>query len=174
MFCRENENSEIKLPVGERGKIRMQKLYFLSKRCDGCGACEVACLEKHSQSQSIFMTKMEQPSPKPRISVKRSGNQYWATVCQQCTEAMCVGACMTGAMQYSTTGEVIHNTKQCVGCFMCVMVCPFGAIPINEAKQVKKCNLCKDEKTPPCVGSCSRKALFYGTPEEYEMKVAGD
>ncbi|KJS49395.1 4Fe-4S dicluster domain-containing protein [Desulfosporosinus sp. BICA1-9] len=155
--------------------MRVQKLFFISKHCDGCQACEVACLEKHSQSQSIFMTKMEQPSPQPRIKVKRSGNQYWATVCQHCNEAMCVGTCMTGALQYSATGEVFHNAKQCVGCWMCIMACPFGAIAtLNEAKKASKCDLCKGEKTPPCVASCSRQALLYGTPEDYEMKVAGD
>jgi anaerobic carbon-monoxide dehydrogenase iron sulfur subunit len=155
--------------------IRVRKIYFLTKRCDGCQACEVACLEKHSKSQSIFMTKMEHPSPQPLIKVKRSGNQYWATICQHCTEAPCVRACMAGAMQYSENGEVYHNTKQCVGCWMCVMVCPFGAIvPLSEEKKANKCDLCKDEKTPPCVAACSREALFYGSPEEYEMKVVGD
>ena len=155
--------------------MRVQKLFFISKHCDGCQACEAACLEKNSQSQSIFMTKMEQPSPQARIKVKKLGNQYWATVCQHCSDSMCVRACMTGAMQYSSEGEVFHSTNKCVGCWMCIMVCPFGAIaPLSEAKKASKCDLCKDDKSPPCVAVCSRQALFYGTPEEYEMKVAGD
>lgn len=153
----------------------MKKLFIISKHCDGCQACEVACLEKKSKSQSIFMAKMEQSSRQPSIKVKKSGDKYWTTVCQHCTEAMCVRACMTGAMQYSLAGEVFHDVNKCVGCWMCIMVCPFGAIStINEAKKASKCDLCKDEKTPPCVASCSRQALLYGTPEEYEMKVAGE
>lgn len=153
----------------------MQKLFLIYKRCDGCQACELACLEKHSLSQSIFMAKMEQSSPQSRIKISKAGSKYWARICQHCSEAMCVGACMTGAMQYSSEGDVFHDPNKCVGCWMCIMVCPFGAISaLNEAAKASKCDLCKDEKTPPCAASCSRQALFYGTPEEYEMKVAGE
>ncbi|WP_242832422.1 4Fe-4S dicluster domain-containing protein [Desulfosporosinus orientis] len=121
------------------------------------------------------MTKMEKPTLQPRIRVKKSGNQYWATVCQHCSESMCVRACMTGAMQHSPTGEVFHDAKKCVGCWMCIMVCPFGAIvSLSEVKKAGKCDLCKDEKIPPCVARCPQQALIYGTSEEYEMKVAGD
>ncbi|WP_282433058.1 4Fe-4S dicluster domain-containing protein [Desulfosporosinus youngiae] len=121
------------------------------------------------------MSKLERPSPQPRIRVRQSGNQYWATICQHCTDSMCVRACMTGAMKFSPMGEVFHNPDKCVGCWMCIMVCPFGAIASrSEIKKASKCDLCKDEKTLPCVASCSQQALFYGTPEEYEMKVAGD
>ena len=155
--------------------MRMQKIYFRPERCDGCRACELACMEKHSQTQSVFMAGLEQPSPLPRIKVEKSGTQYGAVVCQHCIEAMCVEACMTGAMQYSETGNVYHNTQQCVGCWMCVMVCPFGAVvPLAEAKKAGKCNLCEDETIPPCVLACPRQALWYLSPEEYEMKVAGD
>lgn len=156
-------------------RMRMQKIYFRAEQCDGCKACEVACVEKNSLNKSLFMAKMEQPAPQARIKVEKSGEHYWASLCQHCVEAMCVGACMTGAMQYAETGGVVHNVEQCVGCWMCVMVCPFGAVvPFEEVKKAVKCNLCKDEKTPPCVVACTRQALSYCTPEEYEMKVAGD
>ncbi|MCL4419976.1 4Fe-4S dicluster domain-containing protein [Patescibacteria group bacterium] len=147
----------------------MQKLYYRAKHCDGCLACEVACMEKKSFSKSLFMAKLEQPVPKARVSFAKFGQFYWASVCQHCVEAMCVGACMTGAMQYSETGEVVHDVEQCVGCWMCVMVCPFGAVvPLEDLKKVSKCDLCMDEKTPPCVVACTRKALSYCTPEDYE------
>ena len=155
--------------------MRMPKIYFRPGRCDGCRACELACTEKHSQTRSIFLAGMEKPLPQPRIKVTESANQYAAVVCQHCLEAMCVGACMTGAMQYSDSGAVVHDARQCVGCWMCVMVCPFGAVvPLAEAKKAGKCNLCEDEKIPACVLACTRKALWYCTGEEYEMKVAGE
>ncbi len=153
----------------------MRKIYYLPEQCNGCLACEAACIEKKSVTKSIFMANLERPAPQARINVEKFGDHYWASLCQQCTEAMCVGACMTGAMQYCETGEVFHNIEQCVGCWMCVMVCPFGAVvPLEEVKKAGKCDLCKDEKTPPCVIACIHKALCYCTPEEYEMKVAGD
>lgn len=153
----------------------MPKLYFRPERCDGCRACELACIEKHSQTRSAFLAQREHPSPRPRISVEKSGQHCGAVVCQHCIEARCVEACMTGAMQYLETGKVYHDVQQCVGCWMCVMVCPFGAVvPLPEARKAGKCNLCEDEAIPPCVLACSRQALYYGNGEEYEMKVAGD
>ncbi len=149
--------------------MRMRKIYFLAERCDGCLACEAACMETKSLTKSLFMAKLEQPAPQARINVKKTDGRYWSSICQHCVEAMCVGACMTGAMQYSETGEVFHEVESCVGCWMCVMVCPFGAvIPLENVKKVSKCDLCKDEKTPPCVVACTRKALCYCTAEDYE------
>jgi len=160
--------------VWER-EMRMKKIYFWADRCNGCRACEVVCIEKQSLTKSLFMATREQPAPQTRIYMEKFGEHYWASICQNCVEALCVGACMTGAMQYSETGEVFHNLKQCVGCWMCVMVCPFGAVvPLEEVNKAGKCNLCKDEINPPCVVACTQKALCYCTPEEYEMKVAGD
>ncbi|KGK81245.1 hydrogenase [Desulfosporosinus sp. HMP52] len=153
----------------------MQKIYYRANHCDGCQACEVACIEKKSFTKSLFMAKLEQPTPKARINFEKFDNKYWASICQHCIEAMCVGACMTGAMHYSETGEVVHNLEQCVGCGMCIMVCPFGAVVmLEDAKKVSKCDLCEDEKIPPCVIACTRRALCYCTPEDYENEGWGD
>ena len=61
------------------------------------------------------------------------------------------------------TGAVLHNREQCVGCWMCVMVCPYGAIQrdLNGKKVASKCDLCMGKETPVCVTKCPNEALEY-------------
>lgn len=153
----------------------MRKIYFRSEQCDGCRACEQVCREKNSQTQSLFMAAVENPTPKPRITVTESEGRYSVISCQNCVRASCVEACMAGALQYSGQGNVIHDAEQCVGCGMCVMVCPFGAINLQKGlEKAGKCELCLDEEQPPCVLACTRQALCYCTSEEYEQKIEGE
>jgi carbon-monoxide dehydrogenase iron sulfur subunit len=42
---------------------------------------------------------------------------------------------MTGAMSRDEkTGAVLHDQEKCVGCWMCVMVCPFGVTKPDHEK----------------------------------------
>lgn len=165
--------SLLPMPVSEGDSVK--RIYFRVEYCDGCRACETVCRERHSGSRVLFMDREEEPVSSARITVERQGGTYWAVVCQHCAEAPCVGACMTGAMQYGDEGEVIHRVDRCVGCWMCVMVCPFGAVlPQPEERKVAKCDCCAGERRPACVAACSRQALWYGSPEEFEEKTAGD
>ena len=85
-----------------------------------------------------------------------------------CKEAACIIACPTGAIyKDSEYGIVLINEQQCMGCFMCVMLCPFGAISVDlNKKLVIKCDFCKsrlnNKKVPACVEACPTKALKYG------------
>jgi Fe-S-cluster-containing hydrogenase component 2 len=57
-------------------------------------------------------------------------------------------------------GRVVIDYDQCIGCKMCVMACPFGAMSVDlEEEQVIKCDLCSGE--PTCVRFCDAKALKY-------------
>lgn len=153
----------------------MRKIYFQSELCDGCKACEQVCREKHSETQSLFNSKEETPLRKPRIHVTEVNDQYSLTVCQNCVHPLCVQACMAGALMFSELGNVIQDLEQCVGCFMCVMACPFGAIaPQEETGKAGKCQLCIDEEQPPCVVACEKKALIYCTSKEFEQMNEGE
>lgn len=67
---------------------------------------------------------------------------------------------MSGALIKTKEGIVIHEEDQCVGCWMCVMTCQFGAIFRDTAhKIVVKCDTCPDYDVPPCVAVCKFDAM---------------
>jgi len=65
------------------------------------------------------------------------------------------------------TGKVVHDQEKCIGCWTCVMVCPFSALIVepNISKTPLKCDLCPSLETPACVANCPNEAL---TVEEVE------
>ena len=77
---------------------------------------------------------------------------------------------MSGAMQYDPeTGLIQVTEEKCVGCLMCVMVCPFGAITeVPAARKVVKCDRCRDlDYVPACVAACPTKALEFTEVQEF-------
>ncbi len=146
----------------------MRKIYADERYCIGCRLCEVHCLVAHSQSKHIIKAFREEAEGlTPRIVVEQSGQATFAIQCRHCEEAPCLDACMTGAMHRDgQSGAVLCDEQRCVGCFMCIMVCPVGAILPGadpERKIASKCDLCgmqfRDE--PPCVANCPNEALKY-------------
>ena len=74
-------------------------------------------------------------------------DKSWLNTCRHCHNAPCINACLTGALQKDDQGIVFIDSQRCVGCFTCVMVCPFGHIqPSRDSYRVVKCDLCRDQK----------------------------
>ena len=144
---------------------KMKRIYIREEYCMGCRLCEVHCLVQHSRTRNIIKAyKGEYPRPVPRILVEEKGYLSFALQCRHCEDAPCLAACITGALSRdSRTGAILHNEEQCVGCWMCVMVCPFGAIKMQKEKKkiVSKCDLCYGEEIPACVKNCPNGALVY-------------
>jgi len=137
----------------------MKKVFCEVTKCLGCKSCEIACAVEHSKSKSLFLAIKEDPLPVQRRKVQTVGEIIISDTCHHCEEASCVSACMSGAMYKADDGSVQHNEEKCVGCWMCIMVCPFGAIS-RKMKLAIKCDLCKDNKNgPQCIISCPTKAL---------------
>lgn len=141
----------------------MKQIYVNEEYCIGCRLCEIHCLVQHSQSKKIIKAfKEEAPRAMARLVVEEEGPLSFAMQCRHCEDALCVDACMTGAMHRDEeTGTVQCDEDRCVGCWMCIMVCPFGAIQRNLVgnKAASKCDLCYTEEIPVCVAHCPNEAL---------------
>jgi carbon-monoxide dehydrogenase iron sulfur subunit len=116
----------------------LEKIVIQPDLCDGCGDCEKACTQLHGSS-GILIREVE--------------GGYYPIICQQCDDAPCTIICPTEAI-----GSEGVNRERCIGCGLCMMVCPFGAIVIHERK-AHKCNQCPDLDTPACIKACSQRSL---------------
>ena len=140
----------------------MKRIVAREEFCIGCRLCEIHCLVQHSKSKKIIKAfRTERETIVPGVKVEQSGYVSFALQCRHCDEAPCIEACMTGAMHRDEkTGAVLSDPEKCVGCWMCIMVCPVGAISPGAKGQVaSKCDLCMGEDVPACVGNCPNEAI---------------
>jgi anaerobic carbon-monoxide dehydrogenase iron sulfur subunit len=140
-----------------------KRILINEEYCIGCRLCEVYCITQHSSSKNILKAyKGEYPRPASGIVFEERGYTSFALQCRHCDEPLCVEACLTGAMYLDEgTGYVLHNRDQCVGCWMCIMVCPFGVIKpdLEQGVVASKCDLCVEAEYPACVAHCPNGAI---------------
>jgi len=142
----------------------MKRVYPKEEVCIGCRLCEVHCAVEHSTSRDILKAFLrEQPRPLARIRVQKNGYTFVAVQCVHCPEPPCVYACLTGALSKDPiTGIVTVDPQRCVGCWTCIMVCPYGAIRREaESHTIVKCDLCPGQPLPVCVANCPNEALVF-------------
>ena len=62
---------------------------------------------------------------------------------------------------------VCIDREKCVGCYTCVLVCPYGALRPGEDGPMEKCQLCLDSSTgePACVRGCPNRAIVFEEKE---------
>lgn len=163
------ENNKTKVSKTKRLK-KGTRIFCDIRKCLACKSCELACAIEHSISKRLQEVLKESKIPKKRRYVSESKGRYLSVGCQHCKDAVCVIACMSGALSKDEkTQATIHDPEKCVGCWMCIMVCPFGAISQQiEEKIAVKCDLCPDREDFACVAVCPTGALFAGTLEEFK------
>jgi len=169
-LAKKEQKKDVNPAPAHRGRI---KIFCDMRKCVACKTCELACAAEHSKSKDILLAVSEEPLPKKRRKVSGIDDKVISFGCQHCEDAPCVTACMSGAMYKDpATGETKHNKDKCVGCWMCMMVCPFNAIVRDVTDKVAvKCDLCPDRDDYACVVACPTNALFAGTPEEFKKKL---
>ena len=133
----------------------MQKsLHIDPGKCTGCVQCELAC---SFENEGVFNTA------KSRIKVFtfHQEGRFVPYTCTQCDEAWCMQACPVDAIVINAkTGSKDIIEDRCVGCKVCTIACPFGAINYDpDSGVVSKCDLCGGE--PMCVEACPTTALAY-------------
>lgn len=147
-------------------------IFTLIEKCVACKSCEIACVVEHSPGKSLFSALSVEPRPRQRVRVENAGAHSYPSRCQHCEDAACIGACPTGAMaRDARTGAVVSDANKCIGCWMCVLVCPFGGVTADPiGKKAIKCDRCPDRAAvgldPACVSACPTKALIFAEPDE--------
>lgn len=150
----------------------MKRVFINMERCTGCKSCEIACAVQHSKSKDLFTAIFEDPLPQKRTHVEKALQYSYPSRCMHCVDAPCIKACPRGAMFWDRELERVSvNKDRCIGCFMCAMVCPFGAISVRRPQRIAlKCDLCgsrlREGRIPACVESCPTRALLFGEIEE--------
>ena len=142
----------------------MKRVYVKEEVCIGCGLCQVYCQVEQSQSKDLIKAfKKESPRPLPRVHVERNVEISFPIQCRNCDEPWCVYSCLTGAMHKDpVTGMVSVDMEKCIGCWTCIVVCPYGALSQDlNSKSVIKCDLCPGREIPACVVNCPNEALVY-------------
>ena len=130
-----------------------------SEKCVGCRICEMACSAKHDGEINPFRSRLQ------IVKWDKEGQGIPIT-CVQCQSASCQAVCPVKAIyREEAMDRVMINYDLCIGCRMCVAVCPFGAISFDiQTKRVVKCDLCDGD--PLCVKFCVYEALQYADAYE--------
>ena len=151
----------------------MREIFVDLDRCNGCLMCVQACAAEHSTSKTIPGALLE--GTPARIFVHLAKGRPVPVTCRHCEEPACVDACMSGAMQKDKATGIVSNEghdQECVGCWMCIMACPYGAIVQDHSgPQAKalKCDRCRG-KEPACVAACPNNALVFVEPDEFALQ----
>ena len=147
----------------------MKRRYIKEQACISCRLCEVYCQQQHSQSKDIIKAfKKESPRPLPRLRTEKKGAVSFSVPCQHCDEPPCVYTCLTGALSKDPdSGIVLVDEEKCIGCWNCLLVCPFGAIRQDTGRgRIVKCDLCMGKDMPACVANCPNEALLFAETED--------
>jgi len=142
------------------------------ERCLGCKSCEIACALVHSKSQDLVQAIEESPKPQRMVAVEAAGEFGVPIQCRHCESAPCIEICPTGAIKKVTEeGPVVIDEQYCIGCKLCMLLCPFGVLHIRpQAKAATKCDMCYERlekgQAPACVEACPTGALRLISLEE--------
>ena len=139
----------------------MKRVYVNEKWCLGCHLCEYNCAFANSGLSNMAIA-LKDKTIRPNIHVEEDGQISYAVSCRHCTDPICVKSCIAGAISQQE-GVVCIDHDKCVGCFTCILVCPYGALAQGEDGAMRKCELCLENAcgSPACVTGCPNGAIVY-------------
>jgi carbon-monoxide dehydrogenase iron sulfur subunit len=156
----------------------MKRVFVNEERCLGCRLCEYWCANANlgGIDGRDMVRNLKGKTIHPRIRIEDTGVEgnsiHFAVQCRHCCDPQCVRACISGALSIGEDGLVTVDKDRCIGCFTCVLTCPYGCVmPSDDGHVVQKCELCLKNTVgaPACAANCPNYAIVYE-----EREVAGD
>lgn len=143
----------------------MQKqVYARPDLCIGCRMCANACALVHWGICNPRLGAI-------RIKQNAFEGYEYQSLCRHCSEPACLEACIAGCItKDARTGIVTNDPDRCVGCWACVMSCPYDAISRDRRNGVAiRCDQCAGRSVPACVEVCPTGALVFAEREEAQV-----
>ncbi|ASM37434.1 4Fe-4S dicluster domain-containing protein [Campylobacter sputorum] len=151
--------------------------------CVACNACMKTCVKN-----AYIRGRLA----KSRLDVLTLDSGKMPNQCRQCDDAPCANVCPTSTLRIVNNCVELHE-ELCIGCKLCTIACPYGAIEINGEIQPSikdeaevnlevgcvsglksialKCDLCSGrDDGPACVEICPKGALVFVDPINAEAK----
>ncbi len=142
--------------------------------CIGCHACTAACRIENNVSKegNRSWVTQEEVGKYPKVHTLKLPQ-----LCNQCDEPACVDVCPVEATGKTEDGVVFIDNEKCIGCFLCVDACPYGARLKDTANKVAdKCDYCTHRLVngmlPSCVSTCTTHARYFGDLNDESSKVS--
>ena len=140
--------------------------------CVACYACRVACQNHNglSAEQTYLSFRFQEKGTFPNVESHLARRS-----CMHCVEAPCASICPVSAI-YTNEQGFVNVDEACIGCTVCLMVCPYDAPEIRDG-MMHKCTGCSDiisdGQEPACVDTCIANAMTYGPVDELIAKANG-
>lgn len=151
----------------------MKRIYVKEEWCLGCHLCEYQCAFANSGLTDMARA-LKGVKINPRITVEGDNHISFAVNCRHCEEALCIKGCISGALSRNADGVVCVDKEKCVGCYTCILSCPYGAIMPSDEGVVQKCELCinNSEGEPACAAHCPNRAIVFEEASDAERQGA--
>jgi carbon-monoxide dehydrogenase iron sulfur subunit len=123
----------------------------------------------HKKSPLPVMTSDSDETVQARNKIQLDpAGALFPEFCRHCDEPSCVEACISGALTKGEDGLVTCDKDVCIGCFMCVMSCPYGmARPeVKNGTYMVKCDGCRGRESMACVDACPQRCLSQVNTED--------
>jgi len=160
--------------------IKELSLFFDKKTCVQCHACVTACKLVHNYPPYPVSPPLAEPEGVsllrlleygPMISKDKVSYYFQPMTCMHCADPPCIIECPQSAIfKDPESGVTLTDREKCIGCQLCLQVCPFNAPCYDADGKIALCDMCidrlKDGKKTACQSACPAGAIFVGTADE--------